>query len=67
MDTNNLEQKIVTLEAKVDAVYHSIEKIRKYMLVVAWVTVGMIVLPALGLVFVIPMFINSYVGVLGGL
>ena len=37
------------------------------MLVVAWVTVGMIVLPALGLVFVIPMFINSYVGALGGL
>jgi hypothetical protein len=67
MDTNNIEQKLAALEVKIDATYSAVEKMRKYMLIVAWVTIAMVVLPALGLIFVIPMFINSYAGALGGL
>jgi type IV secretory pathway component VirB8 len=67
METNMLEARMAALEAKVDATYRSVEKMRKYMLIVAWVTVGMVVVPAILMVAVVPLFINSYVGALGGI
>lgn len=66
MQPQENNEKLELIEAKVDAVYASVEKIRKYMLVTAWVTIAMIVLPMIGLAFVIPMFINNYVKTLGG-
>ena len=62
-----LKQRISDLEAKVDAVYKSVEKTRKYFLVIIWVTVLGLVLPMIGLAFVLPSFINNYVNTLGGL
>lgn len=66
MDTE-LHERLSHVEDKVDAIYASVEKTRKYFLVVMWVTLAMVVLPALGLVFVIPLFVNTYLTAFEGL
>jgi type IV secretory pathway component VirB8 len=58
-DTNT---KLAALEAKIDKIYISVEKARKYMLWSMIITIIIIVLPAIGLVFAIPSFLNNYVG-----
>ncbi len=63
----NIQNKLVDLETKLDAVYVSVEKTRRYFQIVMWVTVVMVVLPFIGLLFVIPAFINSYTTTLEGL
>ena len=63
----DLEKRLLALEAKIDAVFESSEKIRKYFLVLVWVTVLMFVLPMVGLVFALPSFIDSYTQTLNGL
>lgn len=63
----NLQKKIDEQGVKIDAIYKSLEKIRWYFKMMAWVTVLAIVLPLIGLVFAIPTFMNSYVNQLGGL
>lgn len=60
-------QRLDALDAKVDAIYVSVEKTRKYFLVVMWVTVALVVLPTIGLLFAIPQFINTYSQSLEGL
>jgi len=45
---------------KIDAIYISVEKTRKYFLIILWATVIMFVLPMIGLVFIIPSFIEIY-------
>lgn len=47
---------------KIDAIYKSVEKTRKYFLFMVWVTVIAVVLPILGLAIAIPSFLNNYVG-----
>lgn len=52
-------KKLAELEAKVDAVYKSAEKTRKYIL---WTVIGSVVLfvlPLIGLIFVIPQFLSA--------
>lgn len=58
----DLNQRLALLEEKIDKVYISAEKTRKYFLWTAIATVVMFVLPAIGLLFAIPAFISSYVG-----
>jgi len=58
-------KKIVEQEEKINAIYDSVEKTRKYFLWMLIVTVAMIVIPIIGLIFVIPQFLNIYNG--GGL
>lgn len=62
-----LSQRISTLEEKVDAIYVSVEKTRKYFQLILWITLAMVVLPAIGLLFAIPAFLNSYMGAYDGL
>lgn len=52
-------QRIEALEQKIDAIYVSVERTRKYILASLIVTVALIVLPLIGLVFAIPVFIDS--------
>lgn len=52
-------QKIVEQEKKIDAIYVSVEKTRKYFLWTMIITVGTIVLPLIGLLFAIPFFLNT--------
>ncbi|MBP7006639.1 MAG: hypothetical protein KBC44_01635 [Candidatus Pacebacteria bacterium] len=60
------KNKLTELEAKIDAIYSSVEKTRKYFLTIIWITVIAIVLPIIGLFFAIPSFLSSY-GSLSGL
>ncbi len=55
------------LSEKVDAIYRSVERTRKYFLVTMWVTVITIVVPLIMFVFAIPYFLNSFKDVLGQL
>jgi len=64
---NELQNKIIELEKKIDAVYVSVEKTRKYMMWTAIATVAIIILPLIGLLFVIPSFISNYTEALNGL
>jgi hypothetical protein len=58
--------KIADLEKKIDAIYRSAEKTRKYFMWTLIVTVLAIVLPAIGLVFVIPYYLSTLdFGILG--
>ena len=47
--------------------YESAEKTRKYFLYTAIATVLMFILPIIGLIIIIPMFLNSYIGSFEGL
>lgn len=63
----NAEQKLALLEQKIDAIYKSVEKTRKYFFWTMVITIALVVLPAIGLVFAIPSFINTYTNVLPSL
>ena len=55
------------MEKKIDAVYESVEKTRKYIFWTVVVTIALVVLPAVGLVFAIPKFVATYTETLNGL
>ena len=59
-----LKQQIEEQRKVVDAIYQSIEKMRKYFLITAWVTVLAIVLPLIGILFVGPSFVGNYTSTL---
>lgn len=56
----HIEERLAAQEEKLDAIFVSVEKTRKYFLIMFWGTIIMLVLPLLGLLFAIPAFINSY-------
>lgn len=56
-----LAAKLDEISAKADAAYKAAESARKYLFWTGVITVAVIVLPMIGLMFVIPQFINSYV------
>lgn len=60
------QNKIEEMDQKLNAIYASVEKTRKYFLITMWVTIAMVLLPLLGLLFIIPAFINSYAEALNG-
>lgn len=62
-----LKQRLEAQDAKLDAIYKSVERMRKYFLIITWVTIALIVLPMIGLVFAIPAFLHNYVDTLGNL
>ncbi|TSC71434.1 MAG: Uncharacterized protein G01um101470_608 [Parcubacteria group bacterium Gr01-1014_70] len=64
---NEVLLKIKEQDAKLDAIWKSVEKTRKYFLVIMWVTVVLFVLPLVGLVFIIPRFLDTYLGSFNGL
>jgi len=54
-------------EKKIDAIYKSVEKTRKYFLAIIWITVIAFVLPLIAMAFVIPSFVNTYTNTLNGI
>lgn len=54
-----MEEKINELEKKIDAIYVSVEKTRKYFLWTLILTLVLFFLPLIGLVFAIPVFVNT--------
>lgn len=67
MNNEELQKKLEELETKIDAVYRSAEKTRKYFLVIIWVTIILFVLPLIGLLFIVPSFFSIYTNTLNGL
>lgn len=55
-----LKNKLEEQEKKLDAIYKSVEKTRKYFLMVIWISIIMVVLPIIGLVIAIPSFLSNY-------
>ncbi len=53
-------------QIKIDAIYASVEKTRKYFLMITWITILTVVLPAVGLLFYAPSVMNTYVEQLNG-
>ena len=60
-------KKLAEQEEKINKIYVSVEKTRKYFLWTGIITVAVIVLPLIGLMFVLPSFMTNYVGSLQGL
>jgi hypothetical protein len=54
-------------EAKIEAIYVSVEKTRKYLLIIMWSSIAMIVLPLLLAAIIVPSIISSYTSVMSGL
>lgn len=63
-DTN---KKLAELEEKIEKIYVSVEKTRKYFFWTMVITVAMVVLPLIGMIFVLPSFISNYTNNLSGL
>lgn len=64
MDEESLK-KLEACEKKIDAIWISVEKTRKYFLWTLVVTLVMFFLPLIGLMFVIPFFLNTFFNTLG--
>lgn len=62
----DIEKRIIDLESKIDRIYISVEKTRKYILWTIIATVVAVILPLLALGFIVPSFINT-LGNIGGL
>ena len=52
---------------RLDAIYESVEKTRKYFMVSMIVSIAMVVIPLIAAVILIPMFLDSYLGQFQGL
>lgn len=64
---NELKQLIEAQQKKIDAIYMTMEKIKKYM---QWTLIGTLVffvLPLIAMLFIIPFAISSYTSMLGGI
>lgn len=59
-DIKLLQSKLDEQKNILDALLVSSEKMRKYFLITAWVTVIAIVIPMVGLLFIGPSFVGSY-------
>ena len=66
MENEELKKKIEEQGVKIDAIYKSVEKTRKYFLTTIWITIIAVVVPMIGLAFAIPSFMKNYVNELGG-
>ena len=53
------DTQLQALEAKIDALYVSVETLRKYFLWTGIISVALIVLPLIGLLFAIPSFFSA--------
>ncbi len=64
---SSIKEQLDEQSQKIDAIYESVEKTRKYFQIILWSTVVMFVLPMIGLMFIIPSFINTYTSSINGL
>jgi hypothetical protein len=64
MNEQEILNKLEEQEKKIDAVYKSVEKTRKYFLAIIIISVIAFVLPLIGALFAIPSFISNYSGLL---
>jgi hypothetical protein len=60
-------EKIKEQDNKLDAIYKSVERMRKYFLWTLYVTIATIVLPIIGLIIIIPWFLKIMSSAYSGL
>lgn len=53
-------KKLEEQDKKIEAIFNSVEKTRKYILWTAIVTLALFVLPLIGLMFAVPKVLNTY-------
>lgn len=63
----NILQKLEAQEIKIEQIYISVEKTRKYFLWTMIITIAVFVLPLIGLMFVLPSFLSQYTSNVSGL
>ena len=56
-----LSAKLDEIGAKADKAYHAAETVRKYLFWTGIISIVLIVLPLIGLILVLPAFMNNYV------
>jgi hypothetical protein len=64
---NEILKKLEEQDEKIDAIWKSVEKTRKYFLTTIILTVAMTVLPLIGLAIAIPFLLNTFSQAYGGL
>lgn len=64
MEKENTER-LAQLEAKLEAVHVSVEKTRKYLLIIMWSSLAMMVAPLLIAAVIVPMILASFTSSLG--
>lgn len=62
-----LLDRLSSQDQKLEQIFISVEKTRKYFLWTLIITFVTFVLPLIGLVFAIPFFLSTFSGVMGGL
>jgi len=60
MENQEFERRMDEMEKKLDAVYASSEKMRKFFLWTVIASIAVFVLPLIGLLFAIPAFLSTY-------
>lgn len=58
------QNKMAEMERKIDEIYESVEKTRKYFLWTMIITAAVLILPLIGLMFIVPSFLSSYTSAL---
>jgi type II secretory pathway component PulF len=61
---NETSNKLLELQEKVDKIYDSVEKTRKYFMWTMIITLAVLILPLIAMIFVVPSFISTYTGTL---
>ncbi|MFA5830471.1 MAG: hypothetical protein WC878_01440 [Candidatus Paceibacterota bacterium] len=57
---NDILEKLKQNDEKLEKIFVSVEKTRKYIFWTMVITVGFVVLPIIGLIFAIPAFLSTY-------
>ncbi len=58
-------EQLAAQDAKLDAIYRSVEKTRKYLLIIMWSSLAMIVLPAVAIAVIAPILLAALSSSLG--
>jgi hypothetical protein len=66
MDIETVSKELRAQREIIDKIYVSVEKTRKYFLWTTIITVVIIVLPFIAMLFVVPMFMSTYSGLISG-
>ncbi|MBP6881595.1 MAG: hypothetical protein KBC35_03135 [Candidatus Pacebacteria bacterium] len=62
-----LQEQLDEQEIKINQIYESVKKTERYMRITFWVTIGVVVLPLLLALFIIPPMVSSLTSSLQGL
>jgi len=64
---NEILKKLEESDQKIDEIYKSVEKTRKYFLWTLIITLAVFILPLIALLFIVPSFLSTYTTTLQGL